>query len=114
MPASRIAVALLDLRLQFLDGLSPTDRETIFAAVTGRRYFANSVITNPDRSSDLFLLTKGLVRYLSVTEEGKKVVSQWLGPGEPTPARCRTAGSRVRHETYASFRNLRKPFRTVA
>ena len=83
MPASRIAAVSLGQRSQLLDGLTPTDRNTILAAATRRRFFANSVITNQDHSADhLFLLTKGLVRFFSVTEEGKKLLFQWLGPGD--------------------------------
>ena len=70
-------------RSQFLDGLTPTDRNIILAAATRRRFFANSVVTNQDHPADhLFLLTKGLVRFFSVTEEGKKLLFQWLGPGD--------------------------------
>ncbi|MGB7463449.1 MAG: Crp/Fnr family transcriptional regulator, partial [Candidatus Acidiferrum sp.] len=70
-------------RSQFLDGLTPTDRNTILAAAARRRFFANSVITNQGHPADhLFLLTKGLVRYFFVTEEGKKLLFLWLGPGE--------------------------------
>ena len=83
MPASRIAAVSLGQRSQLLDGLTPTDRNTILAAATRRRFFANSVITNQDHSADhLFLLTKGLIRFFSVTEEGKKLLFQWLGPGD--------------------------------
>ena len=83
MPASRIAAVSLGLRSQFLDGLTPTDRKTILAAATQRRFFANSVITNQGHPADhLFLLTKGLVRFFFVTEEGKKLLFQWLGPGD--------------------------------
>ena len=43
--ASGIAAVSLGQRSQFLDGLTPTDRNTILAAATRRRFFANSVIT---------------------------------------------------------------------
>jgi len=83
MPASRIATVSLGLRPQFLDGLTPTDRKTILAHARQRRYIANSVITNlGDPADHLFLLTKGLIRYFFITEEGKKILLQWLGPGD--------------------------------
>jgi CRP/FNR family transcriptional regulator, nitrogen oxide reductase regulator len=83
MPASQIAAVSLGLRSQFLDGLTSTDRNTILAAATQRRFFAKSVITNQGHPADhLFLLTKGLVRYFFVTEEGKKLLFQWLGAGD--------------------------------
>ena len=81
--ASGIAAVSLGQRSQFLDGLTPTDRNTILAAATRRRFFANSVITNQDHpADDLFLLAKGLVRFFYVTEEGKKLLLLWLGPGD--------------------------------
>jgi CRP/FNR family transcriptional regulator, nitrogen oxide reductase regulator len=41
------------------------------------------VITNQGHPADhLFLLTKGLARYFTITETGRKLLFQWLGPGE--------------------------------
>jgi CRP/FNR family transcriptional regulator, nitrogen oxide reductase regulator len=81
MPASGIAAVSVGQRSQFLDGLTPSDRKTILAAATQRRFVANSVITNQGHPADhLFLLTKGLVRFFFVTEEGKKLLFKWLGP----------------------------------
>ena len=83
MPASGIASVSVDLRSQFFDGLIPAHRKTILAAATRRRFFANSVITNQGQPADyLFLLTKGLARLFFVTEGGKKLLFQWLGPGD--------------------------------
>jgi CRP-like cAMP-binding protein len=88
MPASRIAPVSLSQRSQFLDGLTPTDRDTILAAATLRRFAANSVITNQGHPADhFFLLTKGLARFFFVTEEGKKLLFQWFGPGDLFGAR---------------------------
>jgi CRP/FNR family transcriptional regulator, nitrogen oxide reductase regulator len=83
MPASGIAAAFEGLRSQFLDGLTPADRQTIWAAAIQRQFVANSVITNHGHPADyFFLLTKGLARYFFVTEEGKKLLFKWLGPGD--------------------------------
>jgi CRP/FNR family transcriptional regulator, nitrogen oxide reductase regulator len=83
MPASRIAAVTLTPSSHFLDGLTPTHRETILAAATQRRFFANSVVTNQGHPADhLFVLTKGLVRFFFVTEEGKKLLFQLIGPGD--------------------------------
>lgn len=83
MPASRIAAVSLSLRSQFLDGLIPAHRKTILAAATQRRFFANSVITNQGHPADhFFLLTKGLARFFFVTEEGRKLLFRWIGPGD--------------------------------
>ena len=83
MPASEIAIVSAGLRSQFFAGLPPADLKTIVATATQRRFAANSVITNHDHpAGHLFLLTRGLARYFFVTEEGTKLLLQWLGPGE--------------------------------
>jgi CRP-like cAMP-binding protein len=83
MPASGIAVVSSDLRSHFLDGLAPPVRKAILGAARQRRFHANSVITNQgDPADHLFLLTKGLARYFTITEKGRKLLFQWLGPGE--------------------------------
>ena len=83
MTASRIATVHLDVRSHFLDGLTPSDYRTILAAATQRRLLANSVITNQGHPADhLFLLTTGLARFFLVTEEGRKLLFRWIGPGD--------------------------------
>jgi CRP-like cAMP-binding protein len=83
MPASGIAAMSMEVRSQFLAGLIPAHRKTILAAATQRRFLANTVITNQDHPADHFyLLTKGLARFFFVTEEGRKLLFQWLGPGD--------------------------------
>jgi CRP-like cAMP-binding protein len=73
----------LGLKPHFLDGLTPTDRKQMLAAATKRRYLANSVTTNQGHPADhLFLLTSGLARFFFVTEEGRKLLFQWVGPGD--------------------------------
>ena len=47
------------------------------------RQFHITTDANQGRPADrLFLLTKGLVKYFFVTEEGKKLLFQWLGAGD--------------------------------
>jgi len=83
MPASGIAIVSTELRSHFLDGLAPSARKRILGAATQRRFRANSVVTNHGHPADhLFLLTKGLVRYFFITEEGRKFLFHWLGPRE--------------------------------
>jgi CRP/FNR family transcriptional regulator, nitrogen oxide reductase regulator len=83
MPSSAIAVVYSEPRSHFLDGLAPPIRKAILGATTQRRFRANSVITNQGHPADhLFLLTKGLARFFFVTEEGKKLLFKWLGPGD--------------------------------
>ncbi len=83
MLRSRIAIEGLEVQPQFLDGLAALQRKTILGAATKRRFCANSVATNEGHPADhLFLLTKGLARCFIITEEGRKLLFQWLGPGD--------------------------------
>jgi CRP-like cAMP-binding protein len=83
MPDSEIAIESSKLTSHFLEGLAPSVLKTILGAATRRRYHAKSVITNDGHPADhLFLLTKGLVRCFIITEEGRKLFFQWLGPGD--------------------------------
>ena len=83
MPASRIAAGSTVRGSQFLTGLAPIERKEILAAATQRRYLANSIITNQGQPAEqIFLLTKGLVRYFFVTDDGRKLLFQWIGPGD--------------------------------
>ena len=82
MAASGIAIVSTELRSHFLDGLAPSACERILGAATQRRFRANSVVTNHGHPADhLFLLTKGLVRFFVITDEGRKAsLSVALGP----------------------------------
>jgi CRP-like cAMP-binding protein len=72
-----------DRRPQFLDGLHPSSRKAILSAATPRRFAANSVVTNQGHPADhLFLLTKGRARHFFLTDNGKKLLLRWLGPGD--------------------------------
>jgi CRP/FNR family transcriptional regulator, nitrogen oxide reductase regulator len=83
MPSSGIAIVPSDLRSQFLDGLHPSHRKTILSGAAPRRFAANSVATNQGHPADyFFLLTKGSARYFFVTDDGKKLLLRWLGPGD--------------------------------
>jgi CRP/FNR family transcriptional regulator, nitrogen oxide reductase regulator len=88
MRTSGIATASWDLKSPFLDGLARPARKTILAGATQRRFAARSVVTNQGRPADhLFVLTKGCARHFYVTEEGKKFLLEWLGPGDLFGAR---------------------------
>jgi CRP-like cAMP-binding protein len=83
MSAPGIAIVPTELKPQFFDGLVPQARRAILAAALPRRYPANYVMTNHGHSADqFFLLTRGLARYFFVTKHGKKLLFQWIGPGD--------------------------------
>src|SRR5277367_1687653 len=88
MTAVTIASLSLDLRSRFLDGLAPAARKTILAAAAHRQFFAETVVTDQGHPAErLFLLTKGHARHFFVTADGKKLLLQWLGPGDVIGAR---------------------------
>lgn len=83
MPAAGIAAVSSELRSLFLEGLTPLQRRTILAPATKRQFFANAVVTNQGHpANNLFLLTRGMMRYFIITEEGRKLLLKWLGPGD--------------------------------
>jgi len=82
MVASRLSAVCPEVTTQLLDGLAPADRKTVLGAAAVRRFPANSVIANQGHYADhLYVLTKGRARNVFVTENGKKLVLVWLGPG---------------------------------
>jgi CRP-like cAMP-binding protein len=68
---------------RFLHGLARPDLDSVLAAATPRRCFADSVVVNQgDPAEYFFLLSKGCARHFFLTPEGRKVLLLWLGPGE--------------------------------
>jgi CRP-like cAMP-binding protein len=64
-------------------GFAPLDLKAILAAARLRHFTANSVIVHQGNPADhLFLLTQGRARFFINTQEGKKVILNWLTPGE--------------------------------
>jgi CRP-like cAMP-binding protein len=83
MLAAKLSGMCPEIRSQLLDGLAPADRKTVLAAAATRRFPANSVIAiQGHRADHLYLLTKGGARNIYVTEDGKKLILLWLGPGD--------------------------------
>jgi CRP-like cAMP-binding protein len=84
MTASSIIVSAAgQLVSPFLEGLTQSDRATVFEAASERRVQADSVIINQgDPANDLFLIVKGCARYFYITPDGKKIVLFWLTPGQ--------------------------------
>ena len=83
MPVSAIATVSSELNASLLDGFTPQEVRTILSAATQRRFAARSVPLNQGHpANQLFLLTKGRARHFFVTEDGKKLLMKWLGPGD--------------------------------
>src|SRR5690349_8975378 len=71
------------IRSRFLEGLTPAEREAIVRAAKPRRLRANSVVLNQGFPADnLFLLITGRARHFFMTEDGHKVLLNWLVPGD--------------------------------
>jgi len=72
-----------DLKSRFLDGLAPSERDSILRAATPHRFLANSVVLNQGCPANrIFLLTMGRARHFFITEDGHKILLNWLVPGD--------------------------------
>lgn len=79
-PAARVCT---DLRLPFIEGMSPAEREAILNAATPRRLPAKSVVVEQGLPGNhLFLLTIGRARHFFTTDTGEKLLLNWLAPGD--------------------------------
>jgi len=79
-----IAVSVANkLESPFLEGLTSSNRATIFAAASQRRARANSVAVHQGDPADyLFLIARGCARHFYLTPEGKKIALFWLRQGQ--------------------------------
>jgi CRP-like cAMP-binding protein len=72
-----------DLRSRFLEGLVLSERESILKAATPLQFPANSIVLDQgDPANNIFLLTIGRARHFFITEEGQKILLNWLVPGD--------------------------------
>ena len=86
-----------DPRSRFLEGLAPSERESILRAATPGQFLANAVVLNQGKPANkLFLLTTGRARHFFLTENGDKILLNWLIPGD-------TFGGYTMLETPASY-----------
>ncbi|HXW93549.1 MAG TPA: Crp/Fnr family transcriptional regulator [Terriglobales bacterium] len=71
------------VRSRILDGFSKLEVSSILGAATFRRYSSGVVVLNQEDPAEHFLLLRtGCARLFYVTQEGRKVLLRWLGPGE--------------------------------
>ena len=71
------------LRPRFLSGLPKAELASMLSVAKHRQFRASSVIINQeDPAERLFLLTSGRGRFFAITSEGRKVLFQWLTPGQ--------------------------------
>ena len=60
-----------------------SERESILKAGTPRQILANSVVLNQGNpANNVFLLTTGRARHFFITQDGDKILLNWLVPGD--------------------------------
>jgi CRP-like cAMP-binding protein len=72
-----------DLKPRFLSGLAKADLDAVLSVARHRQFRASSVITNQEDQADrCFLLTSGQGRQFVITDNGQKVLLNWLIAGQ--------------------------------
>ena len=72
-----------NLRPRFLSGLARTELDAVLSVAKHRQFRASSVITNQDdRAEGCFLLTSGHARQFVITDNGQKILLNWLIAGQ--------------------------------
>ena len=73
----------MDLGPRFLSGLSKAELDSVLSVAKHRQFRASSVIINQeDPAERFFLLTSGQGRHFVITSEGRKILLNWLTPGQ--------------------------------
>jgi CRP-like cAMP-binding protein len=71
------------LKPRFLSGLPTTQLDSVLSLAKHQQFRASSVIINQeDPAERLFLLTSGQGRHFVITRDGRKILLQWLTPGQ--------------------------------
>lgn len=71
------------LKPRFLSGLAKAELNAVLSVAKHRRFRASSVITNQeDQAERCFLLTSGRGRQFVITDDGQKVLLNWLITGQ--------------------------------
>ena len=69
--------------IELLRGLRPQDIDLILKSVRQRRYSARTVMTHQgERINDIRALLQGRARYFYETPTGKKLILNWITPGQ--------------------------------
>jgi len=83
MKAAVAFVARPETKAQLLEGLSPGQREEVFATGKVRRFFARQVVQHAgDPATRLCLLRSGRAQYFIISDEGEKIILHWIVPGD--------------------------------
>ena len=72
------------LRPRFLSGLPKAELDRVLSFAKHQQFRASSVtIKQDDPAERFFLLTSGQGRHFVITSEGRKILLNWLTPGQP-------------------------------
>jgi CRP-like cAMP-binding protein len=83
MTAWRFRATDAPRNIKLLSGLQPHEIDLILAAARPRRFSAKSVMTYQGEAADhLLLLWKGRARFFYETPNDKKLILQWITPGD--------------------------------
>jgi len=83
MNALHVHAGILPHDIQLLQGLKPTEINSVLAVAKRERYSAKSIITSQGEPADqFFLLWRGRARHYMETPDGKKMILKWITPGQ--------------------------------
>jgi CRP/FNR family transcriptional regulator, nitrogen oxide reductase regulator len=83
MGSPSAATVNLPVKSRFFEGLPSAALDCILAAATPRQYLAGTIVTNQeDPANYYYILTRGRGRYFFSTQDGRKLILHWFGPGE--------------------------------
>jgi CRP-like cAMP-binding protein len=83
LPGKRVASLSPGLFPRFLSELPKTALHDILSAAAHRQYLASSVVIHEgDPAERFFILTSGQGRHFMLTGDGRKILMNWLTPGQ--------------------------------
>lgn len=83
MTLSEAIVLLRGLEPKFLEGLTPSERTTLFETATVREFEPGSLMTRQGFPAErISLLVRGRARFTCTTITGRKLNLHWIYPGE--------------------------------
>src|SRR5215467_808528 len=83
MPASALRAVKVPLNIELLEGLESKELNIAVKAARHRRYSAKTVMTRQGEPiNEIKVLLQGRARYFYETPMGKKLILNWITPGQ--------------------------------
>ena len=83
MTASAPVCAKARVNVELLEGLKPEERDLVLKAARQREYPAKTMMTRQgEPTSEIKVLLQGRARYFYETPTGKKLILNWITPGQ--------------------------------